>query len=165
LKPVKNIEDSPLGGARIWAVSCLAAVALLAGLGWVAFKWVDDAMSSVQVSESKSGAKSIAEGLGLALTDDDEIVYGEVASSFPDSSSYLVVATRSAERTTELLATSGFSNAASVTDGPVRAPERHGPPPSSTLVKSHVSTPNGYLVAYWDPQRDPCTLYISASQM
>jgi hypothetical protein len=146
-------------------VSCLTAVIFVLGLGWLAFALIDDGMSSVHVGESKSGARSIAEGIGLALTADDHVAYGEVASSFPDSSAYLVVTTRSAERATELLAISGFSNAASVTDHPVRAPERHGPSPSSTLVKSQVSNSDGYLVAYWDPQRDPRTLYISASQM
>jgi hypothetical protein len=146
-------------------VSCLTAVVLVVGLGWLAFALIDDGMSSVHVSESETGARSIAEGIGLALTADDHVAYGEVASSFPDSSAYLVVTTRSADRTAELLATSGFSKAASVTDGLVRAPERHGPSPTSTLVQSRASNSNGYLVAYWDPQRDPRTLYISASQV
>lgn len=152
---------------RWLALVCLVAVLSiggLAGLGWAAITRIDDGMSSVKVQESKEGARSMAERMGLALANGDRIEYGEVASSFPDSSAYLVVTASSADRLAQIIRESGFPEPTSVgAEVSLRPPDRHGPEPSPTLVRSETLPRNGdYLIARWDPQRAPHTLYVDA---
>lgn len=96
----------------------------------------------------------------------DDVVYGEVFSSFPDSSAYLVIVTPSADRLVQLLDRSGFPPPTPITRDyfDIKTQDRHGPAPSSTLVRSTRWQSTNYLTATWDPVRDPRTIYLNATQ-
>lgn len=173
-RPVTGLAEEndhePRRSHRWWrvALACVIVVicsgAILVGLKWALFEWIDRGMTT-RTYESTDGARSMAEGMGLVLVDGDDVTYGEVTSSFPDSSAYLVITTSSAERSRQLLHRSGLPPSGPVTsDFAARAPENHGPAPSPTLVTSHRWDSRGYLTATWDPLRAPRVVYVSASQ-
>ena len=146
-------------------VVLVGAAAGLAGLRWALFEWIDWGMSP-HTYESAEDATSLAEGIGLALVDGDDVVYGEVFSAFPDSSAYLVIVTPSADRLVQLLDRSGFPPPTPITQDhfDVRSRDNHGPVPSSTLVRSTRWQSTNYLTATWDPVQNPRTIYLTATQ-
>ena len=152
------------GVAAVLIVVVGAAVGL-AGLRWALFEWIDRGMTP-HTYESAEDATSLAEGIGLVLVDGDEVVYGEVFSAFPDSSAYLVIVTPSADRLVQLLDRSRFPPPTPITPdlSDVRSQDRHGPAPSSTLVRSKRWQSTNYLTATWDPVRAPRTIYLNATQ-
>lgn len=163
-------DHQPRRFHRWWrvALACVVVVvcsgAILVGLKWALFEWIDRGMTA-RTYESVDGARRMAEGMGLIFVDGDDVTYGEVTSSFPDSSAYLVITTSSAERSRQLLHRSGLPPSRPVTPAfAARAPENHGPAPSRTLVTSHRWDSRGYVTATWDPVRAPWVVYVSASQ-
>lgn len=152
-------------GVAAVLVVVVGAVAGLAGLRWALFEWIDWGMTP-HTYESAEDATSLAEGIGLVLVNGDDVVYGEVFSAFPDSSAYLVIATPSADRLAQLLDRSGFPPPTPITRDyfDIRTQDRHGPAPSSTLVRSTRWQSTNYLTATWDPVRDPRTIYLNATQ-
>ncbi|MGW5523348.1 hypothetical protein [Gordonia sp. NPDC003950] len=148
----------------IGVVVVVCSVGALTALGWAALRWFDEGMTGVHTYESASGAQDMAERMGLVLVDGDRVDYGEVASSFPDSSASLVIVTPSRDRSRELLRRSGLS--APIPTDSTRLPSDagpHRPPPSPNLVTLRREAVNGdYLVATWDPTREPRTVYITA---
>ncbi|MDS1114946.1 hypothetical protein RD149_14345 [Gordonia westfalica] len=87
-------DHQPSRSHRWWrvALACVIVVicsgAILVGLKWALFEWIDRGMTT-RTYESTDGARSMAEVMGLVLIDGDDVTYGEVTSSFPDSSAYL----------------------------------------------------------------------------
>ena len=152
-------------GVAAVLIVLVGAVAGLAGLRWAPFEWIDRGMAP-HTYESAEDATSLAEGIGLVLLDGDDVVYGEVFSAFPDSSAYLVIVTPSADRLVQLLDRSGFPPPTPISPdlSDVRSQDRHGPSPSSTLVRSTRWQSTNYLTATWDPVRDPRTIYLNATQ-
>ncbi|MCF8607351.1 hypothetical protein L5I01_28740 [Gordonia sp. HY442] len=138
-------------------VGIVAVVAIIFGGRWALITWID-------THEDADGAVRMATRMGLVLFDGDEVVYGEVTSSFPDSSAYLVVQTRSPERLTALLARSGFPPPTEIDTAHdrFRPTDRHGPEPSPTLVRSERRKSGDYLTAIWDPVLRPRTVHLSA---
>ena len=141
--------------------------------GWLGWRWFIDGFSGVHVSENPKAARSLAEGLGLQLGDGDRVIYGELQSSFPDSGSYLVVATKTAADRDRLLAQSSLTctpppGTDYVWTGRQRAVSDHGPGDSPTLVTcTSVIGGIGELNAIYDPgdTHHGTRVYISASQM
>lgn len=116
-RPVTGLAEEndhqPRRFHRWWrvALACVVVVvcsgAILVGLKWALFEWIDRGMTA-RTYESVDGARRMAEGMGLIFVDGDDVTYGEVTSSFPDSSAYLVITTSSAERSRQLLHRSGL---------------------------------------------------------
>ena len=164
------IHDPP-AGPHPWrnvvlgcAVVIVCSGLILLGLRWAALEMMDRVFGT-HTYGSTDGARSMAESMGLILVDGDNVVYGEVTSSFPDSSAYLVIATPSADRSHQMLERSGLPRSAPVApDRDLRPQRDHGPPPSPTLVRSSRWDSRGYLIVTWDPVRAPQTLYVSALQ-
>lgn len=167
-------SGSESGRSRLWAVAVALLVAtVIIVAGWLGWRWFVDGFSGVHVSENPKAARSLAEGLGLQLGDGDRVLYGELQSSFPDSGSYLVVATKTPASRDRLLAQSSLTctrptGAAYVWTGRQRAVSDHGPGDSPTLVTcSSVIAGMGELNAVYDPgdTHHGTRVYINASQM
>lgn len=119
--------------------------------------------------QGRSSAASLASGVGLQLSDDDRVVYGEVYSAFPDSTAFLVVEVDSPERRDVLLRTSRMPQ--SVQDDADRYASSkavaHGLQLTTPVMRSvRPEDSRGTLSAVWNPQISEGTrLYVYAGQV
>ncbi len=159
---------------QTWLWVSIAAIVAFLGLflaaGWLALRWFDAGMSGVHVSENPKAARHLAESLGLQLARDDRVVYGELQSSFPDSGSYLVVATRTPADRDRILAASSMSCTRETPSQYVtqRSVDDHGPGSSATLVTCRSTIAGqGVLSANYDPAAPDAgtRVYVQASEM
>lgn len=135
-----------------WFLLPLAAVVALLVAGWLFIRWVDSSMTGIHVSEDAGGAREFAERHGLVLRDTDEVEYGEIQSSFPDSGAYLVVLVPSTADRDAVIARSRLGCEPADPTVSRRAVADHGSGTSPTLQScARHDTGIGGLVVTFDP--------------
>lgn len=134
---VDTVQQWGVRNAGVWIPLAVAAVVLafVAVAGWLAFRWFEDGMSGVYVTEDAGEAVRIAGVMGVRL-DISDVEYGEVTSQFQGwPMAFLIVkADNASARDTIIRDSRTRCHAGSPEDfAKLRAPTRHGPLPSASL--------------------------------
>lgn len=147
---VDNVQQWGVRNAGVWIPVAVAAVVLafVAVAGWLAFRWFEDGMSGVYVTEDAGEAVRIAGVMGVRL-DVGDVEYGEVTSQFQGwPMAYLFVKADNASARDAIIRNSrARCHASSPEDfAKLRTPTRHGPLPAASL---RTSVADGPRVSVW----------------